>query len=589
MELALAWNNLLMYSLQIGLVIGLAAFLPALLRLRAPGARLVYWHLLLAACLLLPVVRPWQPQLIEGDVEISTIVTQAVPAAPGPHGIPWNGLLLALVAAGAAGRMVWLGIGIFRLRKYRRHAVRLEGIALLSRDVQSPVTFGWRRPVILLPVRFPHLPASLQRAILCHETLHVERHDWLFTLAEELVRAVFWFHPAIWWLLGEIQLAREEAVDRRVVELTGERDPYVDALLAVAGADAYPDLAPAPLFLRRRHLKQRVIGILKEKHMSQKILVPALAASLALMAAACWFVTGAVPLVAAPQADAGGVTVNLNGAPLMHRTPVTYPPGAIEKGIQGTVAVQVKLDSTGEVSDAAVVSGPDELRKAVVQSVLGWHFSKDVGGSTRTITVDFVVPQGSQQPAAALQSVVTVAPGLKDGQTLTVKDIEVQGLSDEARTGLLAKLPVHAGDTLDHDAAVRAMTAIKGFDSHLSMSVSTGSDGAATLRIIPMTAPPAVPSRIRVGGNVQAAMLISQVKPVYPPDAKAAKIQGTVRMQAVIGPDGHVQDLTVTEGDPSLATAAMQAVWQWVYKPTLLNGQPVSVATNIDVNFTLAN
>lgn len=316
--------------------------------------------------------------------------------------------------------------------------------------------------------------------------------------------------------------------------------------------------------------------------MSHKILVPALAVSLALIA------------VAAPQIDANGVTVNLNGAPLMHRSPVAYPPDVIAKGIQGTVVVQVKLNATGEVTDATVVSGPDQLRKAVMQSVLDWHFSGEVANSTRTINIDFALPEGAQASAAAAQhSVVTIAPTQlpREGRTLTVSAIDVQGLSEEARTQLLASLPIHTGDTMDNDASTRTLAAIKSFDSHLSMSV-TGADGAATIRIMPMTAQPATPSKIRVGGNVQAAMLISQVRPVYPPDAKAAGIQGTVRLQAVIGPDGHMQDLTVIDPDstPSaLATAAMQAVWQWVYKPTLLNGQPVSVQTTIDVNFTLAN
>jgi len=80
----------------------------------------------------------------------------------------------------------------------------------------------------------------MQDAILCHEILHVRRRDWLFTVVEELVRAVFWFHPAIWWLLGEIGLAREQAVDRQVVEVTKSREEYVDALLAIAGAQPRP-------------------------------------------------------------------------------------------------------------------------------------------------------------------------------------------------------------------------------------------------------------------------------------------------------------------------------------------------------------
>ena len=66
------------------------------------------------------------------------------------------------------------------------------------------------------------------------------------------MRAFFWFHPAIWWLLGEIQLAREQAVDREVIEMTQASEEYVDALLAIAGARPQLDLAPAPLFLRKR-------------------------------------------------------------------------------------------------------------------------------------------------------------------------------------------------------------------------------------------------------------------------------------------------------------------------------------------------
>jgi len=99
---------------------------------------------------------------------------------------------------------------------------------------------------------------------------------------------------------------------------------------------------------------------------------------------------------------------------------------------------------------------------------------------------------------------------------------------------------------------------------------------------------PVTPQRIRVGGNVQAANLINQVRPVYPPLAKQARISGTVELSAIIGKDGRVQDLKVVRGHPLLVQAALDAVKQWVYKPTLLNGEPVEVSTTIDVNFTLA-
>jgi periplasmic protein TonB len=115
---------------------------------------------------------------------------------------------------------------------------------------------------------------------------------------------------------------------------------------------------------------------------------------------------------------------------------------------------------------------------------------------------------------------------------------------------------------------------------------------------IPTAAPPppppvkkevvVVPQRIRVGGNVQAAMLIKQPKPLYPPLAKQARIQGTVRFNAIIGKDGTIQNLQLVSGHPLLVPSATEAVRQWVYKPTLLNGEPVEVQTQIDVNFTLS-
>jgi protein TonB len=96
-----------------------------------------------------------------------------------------------------------------------------------------------------------------------------------------------------------------------------------------------------------------------------------------------------------------------------------------------------------------------------------------------------------------------------------------------------------------------------------------------------------VPQRIPVGGNVQQAKLINQPKPAYPPLARQARIQGTVRFTAIIGIDGRIQNLTLVTGHPLLVPSAQAAVKQWVYQPTLLNGEPVEVVTQIDVNFTL--
>lgn len=103
-----------------------------------------------------------------------------------------------------------------------------------------------------------------------------------------------------------------------------------------------------------------------------------------------------------------------------------------------------------------------------------------------------------------------------------------------------------------------------------------------------MPPPPKVtPQRIKVGGNVQSAKLLRQVQPIYPVIAKQAHIQGTVLLHAIIAKDGTIQDLSLISGHPFLVKNAEDAVKQWRYQPTLLNGEPVEVETTIQVIFTL--
>jgi TonB family protein len=630
------WDNLVAYSLQIGLLVALAAFVPAILRLRLPGAKLVYWHVLLAACLLLPVLGPRAREADNSSVQISSTVALIAPTQPAPRpGIPKSGMALLLLAAGVVIRLGWLGVGLWHLRQYRRYSQPLkpatawnaEADLRITSAIASPVTFGFRKPVVLLPARFPELDSQIQEAILCHEVLHVRRHDWLFTVAEELVRAVFWFHPAIWWLLGEIGLAREQAVDRQVIKLTQHRDTYLDALLAIAGAKPQLDLAPAPLFLRKRHLKQRVISILKEVRMSKTRLISALTAGLGILALACWFVTTTFPLTAAPQApDGPGVAVDMGGAAVMHRTPVMYPEAARKQGVQGTVALELTVDNSGNVSDARVLSGPVELRKAAIQSVLQWHLMKDAAMTTRQVHITFqlpaenenrtvTVPAGQRvietgpastavirEPAAVMRE-SPPPPSNRQANPLEGKKIariNIVGLPDQARADLLSQLPVHEGDIYSADLVNRTFKAVRDFDEHLSTGIGREVNGDPVLHITApgqmagalggmiAAPPPGNTRRLTIGGNVQQAKLITQPHPVYPALAKQARIQGVVTLQALIAPDGTVKDLAVISGHPLLIPSALEAVRQWVYQTTLLNGEPVEVLTQIDVNYTLS-
>ncbi len=93
--------------------------------------------------------------------------------------------------------------------------------------------------------------------------------------------------------------------------------------------------------------------------------------------------------------------------------------------------------------------------------------------------------------------------------------------------------------------------------------------------------------RVRIGGDVQQAKLLKSSAPAYPVLARRARIEGTVRLQAIIAKDGTVQKVEVMSGHAVLAQSAVEAVQLWHYKPTELNGETVEVVTNIDVVFKL--
>jgi TonB family protein len=99
--------------------------------------------------------------------------------------------------------------------------------------------------------------------------------------------------------------------------------------------------------------------------------------------------------------------------------------------------------------------------------------------------------------------------------------------------------------------------------------------------------PPFRVARIRVGGNVQGAKIVHQVQPVYPQAAKDAHISGTVRLHIVVAKSGTVQKVEYVSGPQELMQASIDAVQQWRYQPTLINGQPVEVDSTVDVVYTL--
>jgi beta-lactamase regulating signal transducer with metallopeptidase domain len=329
MNTPLWFSNLIFWSAQVALLVLAAGFLPRLFQIRQPRVLLVYWRALLAISLVLPIIQPWHRLpgaaaiVIAPDITAVRVVPASSPAVSHWHfpSLPLIAQIFgAVILVGIAVRFAILAMGLLKLRHLRRasspislfpeSAAALEGMRArleistefrLSPNVDSPVTFGLAAPVVLLPERFPSVDAQFQAAIACHELLHVRRHDWAQHLAEEILRATLWFHPAIAWLIARVRLAREQVVDLEVIRLTQERKPYLEALLEFATGRSRIAAIPAPPFLVERQLAERVALMLKEVRMSRTRLIASLTAISCCIAFAVILVVSTFPLKAAPR------------------------------------------------------------------------------------------------------------------------------------------------------------------------------------------------------------------------------------------------------------------------------------------------
>jgi TonB family protein len=418
-------SDILSYSLQLTLIIGAGAALAVAFRIREPRVTLACWRTLLVVCLLLPLCQPWltsHAPIIETSIAPQGIEVEAQfsPAVAAPTAWSIASLVLLILCAGAAIRAVWLTTGAWTLARLRRTAQRLAPLPAafceaearigvqpgiyVSDRIAGPITFGWRRPVVIVPPSVLEMPLHVQEAIAYHELLHVRRRDWLFEVFEEAVRTVFWFHPAMWWLIGRLQLSREQVVDGAAVGLTDSKERYVDALLLVALNKSRVSLIPAPLFLRRSLLRQRVAQILQETTMTTRRLIASLTVSSAALALAATVAVRSFPLEAqgtvgfAQESGGGPIQIVKGGDHLLHASFSEYPRRAIEQKVQGDVVLDLVTDDRGEVSDARVLSGPEELRRAALESVLQWHYSPDAVRSTiLQATLRFSLPAGDSE------------------------------------------------------------------------------------------------------------------------------------------------------------------------------------------------
>ena len=508
MTTAMWLRNLEAFGVQAAVLILVGGLLAWLFRIEQPRAALVYWRTILVACLLLPLGQPWHASgggapfvtvagPVSGHLVDSSIVT-ATPAAPAPLSL--QGLVWIAIAVGIALRATWLAIGGWVLRTIRREAVTLDPVPepieraraqigasaemYVSDRVEGPITFGVRRPAIVFPPGVGSFDPSVQHAIACHELLHVRRRDWVIQVIEESVRSIFWFHPPIWWLIDRIQLTREQVVDQEVVRLLQSRERYVEALLAVAIAKSPGFLTPAPAFFRRSLLKKRVAQILQESTMTTRRLIVSLGVSAAVLALAGTLAARSFPLEAQAQPHSAGTTpveIVKGGENLLHGELPEYPGRAIEQKVEGDVLLDLAVDDRGEVSDARVLSGPDELRKAALGSVLNWHYSPAaVRSASMQVTLRFNLAAANRlEPAnAEFRGVAyTVEKNGDNGELTPAQRIERQ------MTELQHAMEDSSVSSSQRDEYKMKMVALKEQMAHIraEREAAAGRDGASVI------------------------------------------------------------------------------------------------------------
>ena len=610
MMTAITPDNLIAYVLQSSAVIAAALGALWLLRIDAANVRYLALRVTLAAALLLPLMQPRiaisepvirpasarQPPAVErvGSQDVRRFSVGPTPLVR----VPSSAIVGAVLAFGALARLLWLGLGLWRLQWLRRlgeTAVGEEYTDLANTigagaemryvaGLGQPLTFGFHRPLILLPESLRGLPENIRRAVVAHELWHVRRRDWIFMIAEEAVRAAFWFHPAMWALLSRIQVAREETVDELAVLATGSRRAYLDALLAFA--DARP-LFATTAFARRRHLIHRILMISKESVMSSKRLVFCCGAFALAVAGTAWSVVAAFPLttqqppprdpglrsgqahetafVAASEADMQEAIRRDPKNPARYRMLANY---YIKAG---------DFDRAISTLESMALADPTNAQHPHMIAVFYWEkASRD-----STLSPDQKVTYLNAGIAASDRA-LAIAPDY--AEAMTYKNI------------LLRTLATYTTDASDRRRMMDEADTLRARAIELMKQRGTPAGAAVTeMHAMPPPPPPAPPPfgpvdgamPLRVGGNIAAPAKIKDVRPEYPAVARAAGVAGVVILEAIIDTNGQIRDARVLRSIPLLDEAALDAVKQWQFAPTLLNNAPVPVIMTLSVHFSL--
>jgi len=529
------------YSSQILLVVSGAAIAEVLLRMAKPTARLGYWRAIGVLCLALPLIAAGATSSPAASVTFSVIPAQDVAVQAVAKSLPTMGpVVLSIWACGTIAGLAWLLAGACRIRQMRRRSVPaslgpdLDDLrsALAPRaefrwsdEVQQPVTLGIRRPLVLLPRRFDELTVDAKRAVACHELLHIERRDWLWTVLEAHVRALFWFHPAVWWLIDRMQLLREQVIDCIVVERTSTRRDYMQALMIFAESRRPAVLSSA--FLRRRHLRSRLGQLVKENHMSIRRLVCTMAALTLIVGGVTMAIVRALPLEIGALAQTGAPSR------MVIRLAETVPAAGLRAvdvpGSSDTVYLHAMPLATWE--DVSLVKIIND------------------GNSQFGVALTFERAAASRMASATAAHIGKPLAILLDGRVVSVSTLKTP-IGDSAMiTGITAALAQQL------------------VEANLACHTNPAQCAAAVLPV------PIHQERPQYTQAALAAQIEGQVL-----------LETTVLSDGSVGDVKVVRSL---DSELGLDQEAVKALKLWTWKPGTRGSQPSSVTVQIEMTFTL--
>jgi len=567
-------QTMLLWSWQSLLLIGFVLAVVRIARSQSAASRHSFWLLAVLVISILPganaIVRtlPVATPAVAPIAYIAQLPAVAVEALPDAVPSPASArdfVTPSLFALWMAGVLVSAARSLRGHQRWRRvvqSAVTVDQSTFAipvaySAEVQAPVLVGMLRPGIVMPANIETWTTAEERhAVLLHELAHVERRDHWIIPVQAFLGAIFFFHPAVRYALRQLVLERELACDEHVLSMGTNPSAYAEVILRVAEHSIPERQSDCPAFNSPGKILERRIEMILSYRSSTagRWHIPAIARAAIVLALASLLLPPSAVIAETPVPPPPEIRV------------AAFPP--LMQGMSIIASAITKEASAGHVQ----VTPAQSQTPTPLGTVSGMIFDPGglvIPGVTVTLAV---VPPGSSRTIVTNESGLFSFPQVAPGQyTLQTR---LPGFSNTERA-----IVVRSGETLVQDVSLplaRLMT---------RMEVT------AARPTTPQNAN-ATSSPRRIGGDIAQPNAISLVKPQYPAAAHASGTEGLVLLQAIIGKDGTIVALQVdpngpSTGDPDLIRAAMDAVRQWRYRPGMLDGSPIEIATTITVNFSL--